>query len=75
VSKRTEQREGEEAKDFFVGKVEEWGKIIARVPHFAANVLTIDQIVIHNMRRKEMIEVTEFAWRTLREILSVLGKE
>jgi hypothetical protein len=58
-----------------VGKVEEWGKIMTRVPHFAPNVLTIDQIVIHNMRRKEMIEATEFAWRTLREILSVLGKQ
>lgn len=46
-----------------------------RVPHFATNVLTIEQIVIHNMRRKEMIDATEFAWRTLREILSVLGKE
>lgn len=58
-----------------MGKLQEWGKIIARVPHFAANVLTIDQIVIHNMRRKEMIEATEYAWKTLREILSVLGKD
>ncbi len=58
-----------------MSKVEEWGKIMLRVPHFAANILTIEQIVIHNMRRKEMIDATEFAWRTLREILSVLGKE
>lgn len=69
------QTESKEGKDFFVSKVEEWGKIMQRVPHFAANVLTIEQIVIHNMRRKEMIDATEFAWRTLREILSVLGKE
>ena len=71
---RSEAKE-EEAKDFLVGKLQEWGKIIARVPHFAANVLTIDQIVIHNMRRKEMVEATEYAWKTLREILSVLGRE
>jgi hypothetical protein len=36
--RQTESREG---KDFFVSKVEEWGKIMTRVPHFAANVLTI----------------------------------
>jgi len=44
-----------------------------RIPHFATKVLTIEQIVIHNMRRKEMIEATEYAWRTLREILTILG--
>ena len=40
-----------------------------------AKVLTIDQIIIHNMRRKEMIDASEYAWRTLREILSNLAKE
>jgi hypothetical protein len=55
-----------ELKDHLVLRLEEWGKIIARVPHFSSKVLTIDQIIIHNMRRKEMIEVTEFAWKTLR---------
>lgn len=48
---------------------------MTRVPHFATKVLTIDQIIIHNMRRKEMIEATEYAWKTLREILTILGKE
>jgi len=41
-----------------VNKLEEWNKIIVRVPHFTNHVLTIDQIVIHNMKRKEMIDVT-----------------
>lgn len=36
-------------------KVEEWGKIIVRIPHFGQRILTIDQIIVHNMRRKEMI--------------------
>ena len=44
----------------------EWGKISMRIPHFSSKVLTIDQIIIHNMRRKEMIEATEFAWKILR---------
>ena len=49
-----------------VSKLEEWGKIMIRVPHFATKVLTIDQIIIHNMRRKEMVDVSEYAWKTLR---------
>lgn len=49
-----------------VSKLEEWGKIITRVPHFTQHVLTIDQIIVHNMKRKEMIDVSEFAWRILR---------
>lgn len=64
-----------ETKNILVTKLEEWAKIMTRVPHFATKVLTIDQIIIHNMRRKEMIEATEYAWKTLREILTILGKE
>ena len=41
-----------------VAKLEEWGKIMVRVPRFTPNVLTIEQIVIHNMRRKEMIDAS-----------------
>ena len=39
---------------------------MSRVPHFTPKVLTIDQIIIHNMRRKEMVDASEYAWKTLR---------
>ena len=47
-------------------KLEEWTKVMVRVPKFTPKVLTIDQIIIHNMRRKEMVDASEYAWKTLR---------
>lgn len=52
ASQKKAERVENERKDMLVQKLEEWGKIITRVPHFATKVLTIDQIIIHNMRRK-----------------------
>ena len=56
-------------------RLDEWGKLMGKVPHFTNKVLTIDQIVVHNMRRKEMMEASEYAWRTMREILIILGRD
>jgi len=39
-------------------RLEEWTKIMTRIPHFTPKVLTIDQVIIHNIRRKEMIEAS-----------------
>lgn len=61
-------------KNELESKMEEWNKIIIRIPHFGQKILTIDQIIVHNMRRKEMIEASEFAWRTLRDILVMISK-
>ena len=68
------EENAEKKKEYLEGKVEEWGKIIVRIPHFVQKILTIDQIIVHNMRRKEMIDASEFAWRTLRDLLIVISK-
>lgn len=39
-------------KNDLESKVEEWNKIVVRIPHFSKKVLTVDQIIVHNMRRK-----------------------
>jgi len=43
-------------KSFIEQKLLEWKKIQERIPHFASKILTIEQIIIHNMRKKEMLE-------------------
>jgi hypothetical protein len=61
-------------RSFIEQKLEEWKKVQERIPHFASKILTIEQIIIHNMRKKEMFDGCEFAWRTLRDILVVISK-
>lgn len=42
-------------RSYIEQKLEEWKKIQERIPHFGTKILTIEQIIIHNMRKKEML--------------------
>lgn len=42
-------------RSYIEHKLEEWKKIQERIPHFGTKILTIEQIIIHNMRKKEML--------------------
>ena len=47
-------------------KVEEFRTMFTKIPKFSKRIITVDQILIHNMRRKDFLDATEFTWRLLR---------
>lgn len=60
-SNRTPQFEEEEKtrkKSILEAKVEEFKILLTKIPIFPKNIITIDQLVVHSMRRKDSIDIT-----------------
>ena len=55
-------------------KVEEFKILLTKIPIFPRSIITIDQLVIHSMRRKDSIDISEYSWRVLRDILIIVAE-
>lgn len=55
--------------------MEEFKILLTKIPIFPKKIITIDQLVVHAIRRKDSIDITEYSWRVLREILILITEK